>query len=111
MKVPVGQDEQIIEWTFVKLLRFSEECDIRYIEMSDEELEREVETDFSTFKAKVERCKIMWNECRRGKFDKRYCPSLGNIPDTDTNTRGNNSPRLLLQNLPLWPILTILFLI
>ena len=33
-------------------------------------------------------------------------------PEIDSNnTRGNKSPRLLPQNLPLWPILTMLFLI
>ena len=37
--------------------------------------------------------------------------TIVDFPDSDTNTRGNNSPRLLPQNLPLWPILTMLFLI
>ena len=35
-------DDAILDWTFVKLLRFSEECDKKYIEMSEEQLDIEL---------------------------------------------------------------------
>ena len=103
-------DGAIIDWTFVKLLRFSEECDTGYIEMSEKELDIELERPLTTAKLCIQFSKV----CRRlisGKSFKsrqkaieRYqqledCP-LDNIADT----RENMSPRILSQSFPLWHI-------
>ena len=114
-------DSAILDWTFVKLLRFSEECDKRYIEMSEEELDivikRHPDEGLVTT---VKLCIQIYKACRRlisGKPFKsrkkaiaRY-PQLVDCPlDKIADTRENMSPRILSQNFPFWQILTIVFM-
>ena len=89
----------ILDWTIVKLVRFSPDCKMRYIEMSDEEIDME----FEDFKKRVMQCKIIWNECKRRKFEySEHCPSLSSVLES----RENNSPRFVEQNFPFLTLFT-----
>ena len=109
-------DGAILDWTFVKLLRFSEECDTGYIEMPEKELDFELERPSTTAKLCIQFSKV----CRmlisgksfksRKKAIARY-HQLEDCPlDKITGTRENLSPRILSQNFPLWQMLTIVFM-
>ena len=69
-----GQDEPIIEWTTVHLLKFFEECEIRYLEMSKEELEQKLDLKNNPgIRKTIEKCRKKYNACKRwisGKSDK-----------------------------------------
>ena len=109
-------DGAILDWTIVKLLRFSEECDTGYIEISEKELDIELERPSTTAKLCMQISKV----CKRlisGKSFKsrkkaiaRY-HQLEDCPlDKISDTRENMSPRILSQNFPLWQMLTIVFM-
>ena len=109
-------DGAILDWTFVKLLRFSEECDTRYIEMSAKELDIELERPSTTAKLCIQiskACKTLISGKpfkSRKKAIARY-PQLEDCPlDKIADTRENMSPRILSQNFPLWQMLTIVFM-
>ena len=93
------KDGAILDWTIIKLVRFSEDCKMRYIEMTDEEIDME----FEDFRKRVKQCKIIWNECKRRKFEyPEHCSSLSSIAES----RENNSPRFVAQNFPFMTIFT-----
>ena len=109
-------DSAILDWTIVKLLRFSEECDTGYIEMSEKELDIELERPSTTAKLCIQvskACKKLISEKSfksRKKAIARY-PQLKDCPlDKIADTRENMSPRILSQNFPLWQMLTIIFM-
>ena len=110
-------DGAILDWTIVKMLRFSEECDTGYIEMSEKELDFELERPSTTAKLCIQFSKV----CRmlisgksfksRKKAIARY-HQLEDCPlDKITGTRENMSPRILFQNFPLWQMLTSLYVL
>ena len=85
------------------MVRFAEHCETRYIEMTDEEIDKE----FEDFKKRVKQCKIIWNECKRRKFEyPDHCLSLSSILES----RENNSPRFVAQNFPFLTIFTTIFM-
>lgn len=115
-----GQDEPIIEWTTVHWSIFSEECEERYLEMSEEELEQNLDLKNNPgIRKTIEKCRKKYNACRRwisGKSDKSRKEAISTNPDLEgclidafagvVNTRGNMSPRMS-KNVPFWLMLTV----
>lgn len=115
-----GQDEPIIEWTTVHLSTFTEECEKRYLEISEEELEQILDLkNNSGIRTTIEKCRKKYNACKRwisGKSDKSRKVAIATNPDLEgclidafagvVNTRGNMSPRMS-KNIPFWPMLTV----
>ena len=120
-----GQDEPIIEWTIVHLLRFSEACDIRYFELSEEELEFKLKNnpEDEGYRATLKQCRNLYHACKKRVFGKSSksrrqaietypelegCPPDCRNPDCFAeefvDTRGNMSPRMS-KNVPFWPML------
>ena len=109
-------DGAILDWTIVKSLRFSEECDTGYIEMSEKELDIEIERPSTTAKLCIQFSKV----CKRLISGKSFKPrqkaieryqQLENCPlDNIAYTRENMSPRILSKSFPLWHMLTIVFM-
>ena len=122
-----GQNKPIIEWTIVHLLRFSEVCDIRYFELSAEELEFKSKNipdeGLKTFAKYAKQCRNLYDACKKNIFGKSSnsrrkaiatYPELEGCPpdcrnsdcfqDGVVNTRGNKSPRMS-KNVPFWPML------
>ena len=115
-----GPDEPIIEWTTVHWSIFSEECEERYLEMSEEELEQNLDLKNNPgIRKTIEKCRKKYNACRRwisGKSDKSRKEAISTNPDLEgclidafagvVNTRGNMSPRMS-KNVPFWLMLTV----
>ena len=115
-----GQDEPIIKWTTVHLSTFTEECEIRYLEMSEEELEQKLDLKNNQgIRKTIEKCRKKYNACKRwisGKSDKSRKEAIATNPDLEgclidafagvVNTRGNMSPRMS-KNVLFWPMLTV----
>ena len=118
----IGQNGVIIYWTAVKLLRFSEDCELRYIEMSEEELDRELAHLDEGIRIKVRQCIQSYKWCRKidGKSEKSRREAIATYPELEScplsnnpeglDTRGSMSPRILSQNLPFLPILPIVLM-
>ena len=121
-----GPDEPIIEWTTVHFLTFSEECEKRYLEMSEEELEQKLDLKNNPgIRKTIEECRKKYNACKRWIFEKsdklrrkatetypelEGCPPDCRNPDCFqefvVDTRGNMSPRMS-KNVPFWLMSTI----
>ena len=118
-----GQDEPIIEWTTVHSSTFTEECEKRYLEMSEEELEQKLDLkNNSGIRTTIEKCRKKYNACKTwikeksGKKQTATYPELEGCPPDCRNpdcfqefvvdTRGNMSPRMS-KNIPFWPMLTV----
>ena len=119
-----GQDEPILEWTIVHLLRFSEVCKIRYFELSAEELEFKLKNNLDEgLRTYAKQCRHHHDGCKKRIFGKSSnskrkaiaaYPELEGCPpdcrnsdcfqDWVVNTRGNKSPRMS-KNVPFWPML------
>jgi hypothetical protein len=98
-----GQDEPIIEWTTVHLSTFTEECEKRYLEMSEEELEQILDLKSNPgIRTTIEKCRKKYNACKRwisGKSYKSRKVAIATNPDLEgclivafagvVNTRGN----------------------
>ena len=118
----IGKDGGTIDWTIVKLLRFSEDCELRYIEMSEEELDRELAHLDKGIRTKVRQCIQSYKWCRKiyGKSGKSRSKAIATYPELEScplsnnpeglvyqDTRGNMSPRILSKHFSLWVILTL----
>ena len=101
------------------MLRFSEDCELRYIEMSEEELDRELAHLDEGIRIKVRQCIQSYKWCRKidGKSEKLRREAIATYPELEScplsnnpeglvygDTRGNMSPRILSRNLPFLPI-------
>ena len=120
-----GKDEGNIYWTIVNLLTFSEDCELRYIEMSEEELDREFAHLDEGIRTKVRKCIQIYKWCRKIdlKSEKSRREAIVMYPELEScplsnnpeglvygNTRENMSPRILSQNFLFLPILTIILM-
>ena len=118
-----GQDEPIIEWTTVHLLTFSEECEKRYLEMSEEELEQELDSKNNPgIRTTIEKCRKKYNACKTWIKEKSGKKPIATYPEIEgcppdcrnpdcfqefvVDTRGNMSPRMS-KNVPFWLMSTI----
>ena len=98
-----GQDEPIIEWTTVHLLTLWEECEIRYLDMSEEELEQKLDLKNNPgIRTTIKKCRKKYNACKRwifGKSDESRKKAIATYPDLEgclldafagvVHTRGN----------------------
>ena len=120
-----GKDGENIYWTIVNLLTFSEDCELRYIEMSEEELNREFAHLDEGIRTKVRQCIKIYKCCRKIdlKSEKSRREAIATYPELEScplsnnpeglvygDTRENMSPRILSQNLPFLPILIIVLM-
>ena len=108
-----------IYWTIVNLLTFSEDCELRYIEMSEEELDREFAHLDEGIRNKVRQCIQIYKWCRKIdlKSEKSRREAISAYPELEScplsnnpeglvygDTRENMSPRMS-NNVPFWPML------
>ena len=120
-----GKDGGHIYWTIVNLVTFSEECELRYIELSEEELDREFAHLDVGIRTKVRQCIQIYKWCREIdlKSEKSRREAIATYPELEScprshnpeglvygNTRENMSPRILSQNFIFLPILTIILM-
>ena len=120
-----GKDGGNIYWTIVNLVTFSEECELRYIELSEEELDREFAHLDEGIRTKVRQCMQIYKWCRKIglKSEKSRKEAIATYPELEScpfsnnpeglvygDTRENISTRILSQNLPFLPILTIVLM-
>ena len=120
-----GKDGGNIYWTIVNLLIFSEDCELRYIEMSKDELDRELAHLDKDIRTKVRQCIQSYKWCRKiGETSEKSrreaiaiypelesCP-LSNNPEglVYGDTRGNMSPRILSKYYQFLPMLKIVLM-
>ena len=105
------------------MLTFYEECEKRYLEISEEELEQKLDLKNNPGIKDHSQCRKKYNACKRwiiGKSDKSRrkaiatypelegCP-LDRIAKEDVDTRENMSPRMS-KNVSFWPMLTFVFI-
>ena len=120
-----GKDGEKIYWTIVNLLTLSEDCELRYIEMSEEELDREFAHLDEGIRTKVRQCIQIYKWCRKIdlKSEKSRKEAIATYTELEScplrnnqeglvygETRENMSPRILSQNFIFLPILTIILM-
>ena len=117
-----------MEWTIVHLLRFSEVCEIRYFELSEEELEFKLKNNPDEgFRTYAKQCRNLYHACKQrifGKSSQSRRKAIATYPELEgcppdcrnsdcfheefVDTRGNMSPRMS-KNVPFWPMLITVF--
>ena len=99
---------------------FTEECEKRFLEMSEEELEQKLDLKNNPgIRKTIEKCRKKYSACKRwisGKSDKSRKEAIATNPDLEgclidafagvVNTRGNMSPRMS-KDVSFWPMLTV----